>query len=67
MDENDDEKDVEKALTPKKSSREEKSKLTKLRPTSADLEVEEGQGDRSIEPQVNNPLLLKKLNTQVGS
>lgn len=60
--------DVERGDTsnvPEKTGRE-KAKPTLLRPAAAaDFEEEEGQGDKSIEPQANNPLLLKKLNTQV--
>ncbi|GFS24832.1 solute carrier family 12 member 1-like [Elysia marginata] len=66
-----DEKDVEKAFTSqvpdkKGGGGDERAKPTMLRPTTAaNVEDEDGQGDRSIEPQANNPLLLKKLNTQV--
>ncbi|RUS77830.1 hypothetical protein EGW08_014404 [Elysia chlorotica] len=64
VDDNNDEGDVERCLTPrKKAEGEEKSKPTTLRPASAHMEDEDGQGDRSVEPQANNPLLL--LNTQV--
>ena len=65
-DDNDEERDVEKSLTPKKKGGgDEKSKPTMLRPQLTELD-EEDHGDKSVEPQANNPLLLKKLNTQVG-
>ncbi|KAK3791356.1 hypothetical protein RRG08_012538 [Elysia crispata] len=64
-DDNDEERDVEKSLTPKKKGGgDEKSKPTMLRPQLTELD-EEDHGDKSVEPQANNPLLLKKLNTQV--
>ncbi|GFO50436.1 solute carrier family 12 member 2, partial [Plakobranchus ocellatus] len=66
--ENDDEQDTEKGLPkskPKRAGYDQNNKPTQLRPVATDKEEEEGQGDRSVEPMANNPLLLKKLNTQV--